>query len=559
MRRIIIGLLCCLLLVTGVSAAGTVSQLQTGTIVASDGTCQVTVTLQLKLDDVPASLMYPLPGNAKDISLNGGISRTQLADNLRYVNLGGGVQAPGTYTFSIHYSLPDAIKADKKGQLSLTLDLLSGFNYPISAMDFSITLPGEPEAAPTFLSTYHQEGVDSLIDLQILGNTISGTFTQGLNDHESLTMTLAVSEALFPQPISKRWSLSTDDIAMYIFAIAALGYWFLTLRSLPARRIRRTSEPEGLTAGELGCCLTGQGIDLTMLVVCWAQMGYLLIQLDDNGRVLLHKRMDMGNERSDYENRLFRSLFGKRRTVDGTGYHYARLSYKAGRHTPGLGRYFLKRSGNPNIFRVLSAGVGIFGGISLAYAMATDTIWQILLGILLSICTAVASWQIQSAAGVVHLRQKQRLYTALACSVVWLALGIWADEWGVAVFALICQWLAGFAAAYGGRRSELGRQSMAEILGLRRHLRSVSKDELRRILSTNPDYYYNLAPYAMALGVDRTFARQMGNLQLPECTYLTTGMDGHLTAREWNQLLRDTVAALDERQKTHLIDKILGR
>ena len=559
MRRIIIGLLCCLLLVTGVSAAGTVSQLQTGTIVASDGTCQVTVTLQLRLDTVPASLMYPLPGNAKDISLNGGIARTQLADNLRYVNLSGGVQAPGTYTFSIHYSLPDAIKADKKGQLLLTLDLLSGFDYPISAMDFSITLPGEPEAAPTFLSTYHQEGVDSLIDLQILGNTISGTFTQGLNDHESLTMTLAVSEALFPQPISKRWSLSTDDIAMYIFAMAAIGYWFLTLRSLPVRRIRRTSEPEGLTAGELGCCLTGQGIDLTMLVVCWAQMGYLLIQLDDNGRVLLHKRMDMGNERSDYENRFFRSLFGKRRTVDGTGYHYARLCYKAARHTPGLGRYFLKRSGNPNIFRVLSAGVGIFGGISLASAMATDTIWQILLGILLSICAAVASWQIQSAAGVVHLRQKQRLYAALACSVVWLTLGIWADEWGVAVFALICQWLAGLAAAYGGRRSELGRQSMAEILGLRRHLRSVSKDELRRILSTNPDYYYNLAPYAMALGVDRAFARQMGNLQLPECTYLTTGMDGHLTAREWNQLLRDTVAALDERQKNRLLEKILGR
>ena len=102
MRRILIGLLCCLLLVTGVSAAGTVSQLQTGTIVNSDGTCEVTVTLQLKLDSVPASLMYPLPGNAKDISLNGGIARTQLADNVRYVNLSGGVQAPGTYTFSIH-------------------------------------------------------------------------------------------------------------------------------------------------------------------------------------------------------------------------------------------------------------------------------------------------------------------------------------------------------------------------------------------------------------------------------------------------------------------------
>ena len=63
----------------------------------------------------------------------------------------------------------------------------------------------------------------------------------------------------------------------------------------------------------------------------------------------------------------------------------------------------------------------------------------------------------------------------------------------------------------------------------------------------------------MALSVDKAFARQFGGTQLPGCTWLTTGMDGHMTAMEWNQLLREAVAALDERQQKLPYEKLLGK
>ena len=87
----------------------------------------------------------------------------------------------------------------------------------------------------------------------------------------------------------------------------------------------------------------------------------------------------------------------------------------------------------------------------------------------------------------------------------------------------------------------------------------VNTGQLQRILQQNPDYYYALAPYAMALGVDRVFAKQFGKQQLPQCTYMTTGMDGHATAREWNQLLREAVAAMDERQQRLVWEKYFGK
>jgi hypothetical protein len=555
-RRLLIALLCCLLLTTAVSAS-TVTDLQNITTVQDDGTCRVTVTFQLQLDEVPGELHFPLPATAKDISVNGGLARTHLEGSIRKVELNG-IHAAGTYTFTITYSLPDAVLLEKEN-LTLSIPLLSGFAYPIAQMRFAVTLPGTPDRRPEFVSTYHQESAESLIDLLMEGNTISGTFRQELKDHESLTMTLAVTEELFPQPISKKWSISTDDIAAYACAALALLYWLLTMRALPPRHIRRAKEPEGLSAGEVSCVLTGQGVDLTMMVVSWARMGYLRIHMEDSGRVLLHKRMDMGNERSEFENRLFRSLFGKRVTVDGTGYHYARLMRKAMATVTGKRDNFRRRSGNVRVFRIISAVIGFISGISLTVAFASDTVWQVLLGTLLCLLGVASAWQIQAGAMTVHLRRKASLWMALGASVLWVLLSAWAGEWTVAVFLLSTQWLTGLAAAYGGRRTEAGRQNMAELLGLRRYMRSVPKDELKRILRSNPEYYHNLAPFAMAMGVDKAFAQQFGQTQLPACSYLTSGMDGHMTADEWNQLLRDAVATLDEKGLRLPYEKLLGR
>jgi hypothetical protein len=559
MRRIIFVILCIFLLATTVSAAGTVREMTSATQVDSDGSCQVSLTMQISMDSAKDDLVFPLPRTARDVSINGHAVRSPLRSGYRIVDLSDVVPGAGIYTVTIQYSLPDSVILNEEDQLILQFDLLSGFAFPIEKMHFSVTLPGTPEARPNFHSTYYQETADSIMDLTIEGNTISANLTATLKDQETLTMSLAVSEDMFPQSVAKKWKMGTDDVMMLGLAALALVYWLLTMRCLPPRGSRKAQEPEGLTAGELGSCLTGQGVDFTMLVVSWAQMGYLLIQLDENGRVLLHKRMDMGNERSDFEIRYFKTLFGQRRTVDGTGLHYARLCQKASRANPNIRDYYHRSSGNPRIFRILCTAIGLLGGISLATAFVNDTIWQVLLSILLGAITTASSLVIQAGVKAVHLRRKQYLYLGIGCSVLWLLLGFWSGEWNVAALVIAAQWLCGFAAAYGGRRNDLGKLYMSQILGLRRYLCHVSTSELQRILSVNPDYYYALAPYAMALGVDKAFARQFGKQRLPQCTYMTTGMDGHVTARDWNNLLREAVAAMDERQQRLLREQLLGK
>jgi hypothetical protein len=296
-----------------------------------------------------------------------------------------------------------------------------------------------------------------------------------------------------------------------------------------------------------------------MMVISWARMGYLQIHMTDSGRVMLHKRMDMGNERSEFENRCFRSLFGRRAVTDGTGFHYAELCRKASRARPGIRSCFRRNSGNPLVFRGIAAAIGFVAGISLAVAFATDTVWRVLLGIFMSLLGTAMSWQIQSAAAAMFLRKRRALILALCSTLLWMLLGGWSGQWPVAIFVLVTQWLAGFAAAFGGRRTETGKQILVDILGFRRYLVTVSGTTLRQNLERNPDYYYRIAPFALAMGVDRALAYRLGETRLPGCQWLTTGMDGHMTAGEWNQLLRSTVSALDERQLRLPLERITGK
>ena len=127
------------------------------------------------------------------------------------------------------------------------------------------------------------------------------------------------------------------------------------------------------------------------------------------------------------------------------------------------------------------------------------------------------------------------------------------------LFTLLLQVFTGLASGYSGKRTQLGKQQQVDILGLRQYLRNISDVQMQQIILHNPNYFYQMAPFAMALGVDRAFTRHWGAKRLPECEYLTTGMDGHMTAREWNRLLRDTVNALDALQKRLPFDRLLGR
>lgn len=517
--------------------------------VSSDGSCQVTMTVKLHLDQPAADLTYPIPRQASSVRLNGSRVRTQMKNDSQLIDLSGALGTiAGDFTVTIGYTLKNVISRTDTDALMMEVPLLSGFSYPVTGLEFSVTLPGAPNAKPAFSSGYHQSNIEKDLTYSLSGATISGAAQKELKDHETLVMTLAVSEEMFPQKGIVLPDLQIVTIAMGVCGLLAALYWLIALRCAPPRRIRSPLPPVGCAAGSLRSVLTLEGVDLTMMIFSWAQMGYLLIHLDRNDRVTLHKRMDMGNERSNFEQRCYQLLFAKRNIVDASGLHYVELCERCKKMPPPIQSYLRSRTGNPRLFRAFAAMVGLFGGVSLGISLSAGAALQWLLVCILAALGTASSFAIQRWAYCLFSLDKRSLWTALVHCAVWILLSLIAGTPAVGILVALSQLLFGLMAAFGGRRTEAGRQAMSQVLGLRRYLRNTSRSELLQLLEKDPDYFYSLAPYALALGVDRTFARRFGKLRLTPCPYLSIGSQSHMTPADWSVLMRRTVSVMNAGQ-----------
>ena len=569
-KRVLSGVLCALLvffLAVPVSAGNVSSGISSLTNVTTDGNCTVSMTVTLRLDTPVEGLTFPLPLGAQNIKRDGSLVRSRETANAVLVELSSLNGFVGEITLNFTYEIKNvvalevldekAIAAKQEPRLMLTLPLLSGFTYPIENMKFSVMLPGEITGKPVFSSIYHQDSIESDLECVVTNNQITGTIS-GLKDNETLAMRLQVPVEMFTG-VSTYQRVGNPEIRyMVIAGVIALVYWLIFLRNLPFIRTRRTTPPEGSTAGDMGTRLTLSGADLTMMVLSWAQLGYILIHLDDNGRVMLHKRMEMGNERSGYEVKIFKSLFGSRRVIDGTGYQYARLCRKVGASVPGRKSLCKKGFGNGKLFRAVAAVSHGICGICLAMNLTVSPALQVILSVFLFVLATVSGWLIQEGMYRIHMRRKLTLWFGLALCLVWTLIGVWAGVWYIPLLSVLAQLLFGLMAAYGGRRTDGGRLNASYVLGLRRYLKSMTEEEVLRLQSNDPDFFYNMIPYAMALGVDKKFAKAFGRKKLENCPYFVCGVHSKMNAADWDRFLREAMEILDFRQRRMLLDNLLS-
>lgn len=525
--------------------------------VNTDGDCLVSMTVNLKLLGNDSGLTFPLPYSAEKITMNGSSVATSRVGSRTLVDVGrvtGGMS--GEFTVRFDYTLPKAVGVTTERKLQLSLPMLSGFDYPVEVFSFIVTLPDNVTGTPLFTSTYQQVGFEADLNLIVTDNMITGTSIKGLNDHESVLMTLMVPREMFPSVRIYQRTGNPELIPMGIFAGAAILYWLLFLRTLPPARTRATLPPEGISAGELGCRLTMTGGDMTMMVLSWAQMGYLVIQ-PNGSKILLRKQMDMGNERSLFEIRVFQALFNNRDVVNCSSAGYAKMCRKTASMIPGEKAMCRPRSGNRKVFRVLLCISQVFCGMCVAMNMTSITILQIMFSLIFGLMGAASAWAIQEFALYFRSRSRVRCWIALGLIVFWFLLGLIAGQPWIPLGASVAQLLLGFPAAYGGMRTELNRSEAGEILALRRYLKAIPRPEAARLLKSDADYFYRMAPYAMALGVGKQFAAAFGRRPLEPCPYLLVRNGENRTAQEWMRLLTQTATLMDSRYRRMQTEKFM--
>ena len=92
---------------------------------------------------------------------------------------------------------------------------------------------------------------------------------------------------------------------------------------------------------------------------------------------------------------------------------------------------------------------------------------------------------------------------------------------GRAISMVLFQFVIGILAAYGGKRSQLGQTVLTQLMGLRHHMLTTHSVDMQKLQQKNPSYFYEMIPYALAMGIDRQLARRFDSkTPLPQCLWL---------------------------------------
>jgi hypothetical protein len=427
--------------------------------------------------------------------------------------------------------------------------LASGYTCPVDAMHFSVSFPAEFDAQPTLISGYHGDTAFNDFDIECLKDSYSATMLTKMQDHDSLRLTMTLPDGYFDLRYMPGKTSSADAALFWGLLALCLIYWFFRLRNGLLLPKTRKILPLDANAGELGYQLTCDKPDLTSMVMQWANLGYLSVYRNRRGRIILRRRMDMGNERKRIEGKVFNDLFRRDGVCDAQSLRFRSAAKKIG---PPFRSYWDKRlfdshSGSASLLRcfgLLAAYAVNFMAFDLA--LGTFTARWIVIPLLAVPATALC-WPVQGLVRSLLRRQRRRPLLRAAVSIVLLLLlGMLSGCGGYMVLNLFLQLFVGFGILFGGLRSRGGRDRILQLLGFRRYLRAASRAELLRSLQTDSLYYYHILPYAEALGLGKRFSRQFGEIRMEPCAWLQDAGGVPATAGEFYEVYAAITAAMRE-------------
>lgn len=526
LTRLVLAALCALALTVCASAAS-VQTMDVALTVDENGTARAEARLTLQSDEPLDTLSIGLGPNVSGVHVDGfnaGVSRSggQSTVTLSDEN---GLRFP--LNLHLSYTIRNTVEAGSESQ-QFHVRLLGAIRgADIEKFSAKVQMPGHFEGTPEFSSGYYADGIDNYLNIRV---SPDGLITVGAMEPllagETLDLRIETAQDYFALHNVAGRTLLIDRIAIIALLLFGAVYWWRALRSPLPRITPQTRAPMGVEPGVAAMLLIGQKPDLDLMVLNWAACGYLRAARLRGGRLLLTRRIPMGNERSSYEQEVFAQLFAKKDTVaSGTG-AWAAAAKKADKAARKywFSRLFAERPGRPGLLRACAVLICGFAALSCADRDIPGMTLRPLLLAAAILAGLVWGAAVQYALGRLPMRgRKKPILVLVLCLAVLIAALRLSSAGGPLVLAALASVLVSAALVFGPKRRRGGVQLMSELLGWRTYLRTLTPDSARKLLKADPQYYYRTLLYAEALGVGDKFSRAFDGCRLDECAYFEPG------------------------------------
>lgn len=330
-----------------------------------------------------------------------------------------------------------------------------------------------------------------------------------------------------------------------VLGILSLLLWVLFGRD---EKIIETVEfypPEGMTPAEVGYAIDEELSDEEMMssIIYLADKGYLTIEKKDKKSFDFIKVKDIDDDVPEFLQDFFNGLFKKKNHVNTkkvpTSFSKTLLNSKEkakGYYESKYGEVFDSGSSLARYACVLLMAIGaaVFG---ITMEGQFDGIYLIVVPVILMAVGMFFAWagfdnfMVKHGKGIRNIIIGTLLYLGGAGIMTFFYTEFpvkthmhvfVVSEMAIFFFSIIMQ-----------RRSKRGTELMGKLKGFRTFIKTAEYDRLVQLCDENPQYFYNILPYAAVLGLETQWTRQFEKIKVPQPEWYDGGVEPFIYSSAW--------------------------
>jgi len=523
--------------------------------VREDNTYRITETVDVEFENLNLhGLLYKIPldtsnyikATVGEVGVEEHQFETYSEGNNFFIKIGDKnktVNEKERYIISYTYNIgDDGIK--KYDQVYHNL-ISTGGDYKIENITFNIKMPKEFDVKLINFTSGEKGSKDNTkVKYEIHDDfSITGTLAW-LNPKQGLTMKIKLQEGYFDQVVSRKADfadilLKYSIIAFPLILIIGFIIWWRYGKSDLVVPVVEFYPPEDATPADVGYIIDGEvdSEDITSLLIYWADKGYMTI-VENETKGLLKKKSftfnkikDLPNSAHNYEKKMFDAIFTY---GNGSSVTTEDLEEKFYTEIKAL-NVMITNTWHDEIFETSTIDAErmlIIFSILPIFLVLMAAVIRMAVGNLTGVAVIFTTIFILAAAVVaalsVHLFSKailnygnmglaSRVILILMSPIVPIIVFLVCNSvyvGGVALIAIAMSLIFNFLSCFAKKRSKKGLEYQGRLLGFKQFLLTAEKDKINMLSKENPQYFYNILPYALVLHVTDKWAKNFNNITI---------------------------------------------
>lgn len=436
-------------------------------------------------------------------------------------------------TYKIKYAVQTKdLKLD--GLQSLYWNIISDkWEEDILSSSFKITMPKSFDESAMYFYT-DGEACNPNLDVSVSGNVITGELNEPFSYGQAITIKLDLPNDYFKFPNYSGYYIVIFAIGLMIFAFSFLLYFKRGRKDLVVKTVEFTA-PKGVSSASVGFIVDGKPDtrDIISLLFDWGSKGYITINENtETGSLTINKVQDLPKSAGKHEHYFFKGLFGSKDSVNTKSlprglYDDVSMS-KVAVADENDDVFASNLKGPQTTMRILSfiplTLLALVSGYLtkrsvLAEIFAIGMSYGFMYPIVILLLTDIIKYKEGTPWIKRFIRRLGAYSVMLFCTIGVVIVDADAQLYAFIFYALSCVIL--LLSCKVVKRSEEGLLLYGKVLGLKEFILRAEKDRLDMLVKENPQYFYDILPYAYAFNLTKVWSQHFKNIDIAPPTYYT--------------------------------------